>query len=281
MMDTLLEPFQYTYMSRAIWVSALVGGSCGFLSCFLILKRWSLMGDALSHAIVPGVAIAYLLGLPYAFAAFTSALVAGLGMVAVRRITQLREDVIIGFVFTTMFALGLVIVSINPTAVNVQSIILGNILAITDEDILQVILTVVFAFSILLIKWRDLFLSFFDEAHSRTVGIDPWRLRILFFLLLSACAVAALQTVGAVLVIATLVTPGVTAYLLTSRFNRMIVLAVTLGAGSSAIGAYLSYFLEGTPGGVIVLFQTFLFILAFLFSPKHGRLSSFRSERAL
>lgn len=280
MIDTLLEPLQYSYMSRAIWISALVGGACGFLSCFLILKRWSLMGDALSHAIVPGVAIAYLLGLPYAFAAFTSALVAGLGMVAVRKITQLREDVIIGFVFTTMFALGLVIISVNPTAVNVQSIVLGNILSITDEDILQVIITVFLAFSILMIKWRDLFLSFFDEAHARTVGIDPWRLRILFFLLLSACAVAALQTVGAVLVIATLVTPGVTAYLLTSRFDRMIVFAVAFGAGSSAVGAYLSYFLEGIPGGVIVLLQTLFFILAFLLSPKHGLLTASLRKRA-
>lgn len=280
MIETLTEPFQYTYMSRAIGISALVGGTCGFLSCFLILKRWSLMGDALSHAIVPGVAIAYLLGLPYAFAAFTSALVAGLGMVAVRRITQLREDVIIGFVFTTMFALGLVIISINPTAVNVQSIILGNILAITDEDILQVVLTVLFAFAILLLKWRDLFLSFFDEAHARTVGIDPWRLRILFFFLLSACAVAALQTVGAILVIGSLVTPGVIAYLLTSRFNRMIVLAVASGAGSSALGAYMSYFIEGTPGGVIVLLQSFLFVLAFIFSPRYGRFSAWRSKRA-
>lgn len=280
MIEHLLEPFAYSYMTRAIWVSALVGGVCAFLSCFLILKGWSLIGDALSHAVVPGVAVAYLAGLPYAAGAFTSGFIAAMGILAVRRITSLREDVIIGLVFTTMFAAGLMIVSINPTAVNLQSIILGNILAITDEDILQVVVIAGVSLVILGLKWRDLMVSFFDEAQARVVGIDPWRLRLLFFVLLSACTVAALQTVGAVLVIAMVVTPGATAYLMTDRFERMILYAVAIGAGTSATGAYLSYFVDGATGGLIVVLQTLIFLATFVFAPKHGRLAARRAVRA-
>jgi manganese/iron transport system permease protein len=277
--DLLLEPFGYNYMAKAIWVSALVGAVCAFLSCYLILKGWALMGDALAHSVVPGVALAYMLALPYAVGAFTSGILAALGIAFVRRITLLREDAVIGLVFTTLFAIGLLIVSVNPTSVNVQSIVLGNILAISDEDVLQVILIAAVSLAILGLRWRDLMLTFFDESHARSVGLDPWRLRILFFVLLSACTVAALQTVGAVLVIAMVVTPGATAYLLTDRFGVMIWLATSIGAATSAIGAYASFFLDGATGGLIVVFQTLVFLAAFLFAPKHGRLAARRAVR--
>lgn len=279
MIDLLLEPFAYEYMQRAIWVSALVGGVCAFLSCYLMLKGWSLMGDALAHAIVPGVALAYLIKLPYAAGAFLSGLFAALAMALVRVRTQLREDVVIGIVFTTFFAVGLLIVSINPTSVNVQSIVLGNILGIAPEDVVQVAIIAGVSLLILLARWKDLMLVFFDENQARAVGLDPVRLKILFFVLLSACTVAALQTVGACLVIAMVVTPGATAYLLTDRFGRLIALAVTMGVSTSAIGAYLSYFLDGSTGGLIVVFQTLLFLLAFVFAPKHGRLAAARAAR--
>ena len=279
MIDLLLEPFTYEYMQRAIWVSALVGGVCAFLSCYLMLKGWSLMGDALAHAIVPGVALAYLIKLPYAAGAFLSGLFAALAMALVRVRTQLREDVVIGIVFTTFFAVGLLIVSINPTSVNVQSIVLGNILGIAPEDVVQVAIIAGISLLILLARWKDLMLVFFDENQARAVGLDPVRLKVLFFVLLSACTVAALQTVGACLVIAMVVTPGATAYLLTDRFGRLIALAVTMGVSTSAIGAYLSYFLDGSTGGLIVVFQTLLFLLAFVFAPKHGRLAAARAAR--
>lgn len=279
MIDLLLEPFAYEYMQRAIWVSALVGGVCAFLSCYLMLKGWSLMGDALAHAIVPGVALAYLIKLPYAAGAFLSGLFAALAMALVRVRTQLREDVVIGIVFTTFFAVGLLIVSINPTSVNVQSIVLGNILGIAPEDVVQVAIIAGVSLLILLARWKDLMLVFFDENQARAVGLDPVRLKILFFVLLSACTVAALQTVGACLVIAMVVTPGATAYLLTDRFGRLIALAVTMGVSTSAIGAYLSYFLDGSTGGLIVVFQTLLFLLAFVIAPKHGRLAAARAAR--
>ncbi|MFC5504168.1 MULTISPECIES: metal ABC transporter permease [Hyphomicrobiales] len=281
MIALLLEPFGYQYMLRAIWVSALVGGVCAFLSCFLMLKGWSLMGDALAHAIVPGVALAYLLKVPYAAGAFFSGLLAALAMALVRLRTQLREDAVIGVVFTTFFAVGLLIVSINPTSVDVQSIVLGNILGIADEDVVQVAIIAAVSLAVLMLRWRDLMLVFFDENQARAVGLSPTRLKILFFVLLSACTVAALQTVGAVLVIAMVITPGATAYLLCDRFGRLICVAVALGVVTSAAGAYASYFLDGSTGGLIVVFQTLLFLAAFVFAPKHGRLAAARAARSV
>lgn len=278
-MDLLAEPFNYSYMAKAIWVSALVGAVCAFLSCYLILKGWALMGDALSHSVVPGVAIAYLIGLPYALGAFTSGLIAAIGIAAVRHLTLLREDAVIGLVFTSFFAVGLLIVSINPVAVNVNTIVFGNILAIADEDALQVVVIAGVSLAMLGLRWKDIMLSFFDESHACSVGLNPLRLRILFFVLLSACIVAALQAVGAILVIAMVVTPGATAYLLTDRFGRMIWIAMAVGGGTSALGAYASYFLDGATGGLIVVFQTILFLLAFVFAPKHGRLAAYRAAR--
>jgi manganese/iron transport system permease protein len=275
-MTELLVPFEYNYMVKAIWVSALVGGTCAFLSVFLMLKGWSLMGDALAHAIVPGVAGAYLLKLPYAAGAFLAGLLAALGMALVRSQTKLREDAIIGLVFTSFFAFGLLLVSINPTSVNVQSIVLGNILGISDEDAMQVVVISVVTLGVLLLKWRDLMVTFFDEAHARSVGLNPFWLKVLFFTLLSAATVAALQTVGACLVIAMVVTPGATAYLLSDRFPNLLVISVSIGTNTSAVGAYLSYFLDGATGGVIVTLQTLVFLAVFVFAPKYGLLAGRR-----
>jgi len=259
-----------------MWVSALVGGVCAFLSAYLILKGWSLMGDALAHSVVPGVAGAYILGFPFAVGAFFSGILASLGMAFVRQHTKLREDAVIGLVFTSLFALGLLMASIWPTSVSVQSIVLGNILAISDEDVVQVAIISAISLAVLLLKWKDLMIVFFDEAYARSIGLNTTLLKALFFTLLSACTVAALQTVGACLVIAMVVTPGATAYLLTDRFGRLIVMSVAIGAGSSFVGAYLSYFIDGATGGVIVTLQTLLFLTAFFLAPKHGVLAARR-----
>ena len=272
MIDYLLEPFAYGYMTRAILVCALVGGVCAFLSSFLVLKGWSLMGDALSHSIVPGVAIAYIIGFPYAVGAFFSGLIAAAGMTIIRTKTKLREDAVIGIVFSTLFSAGLLLASFYPVAVNLQSIILGNIMGISDGDLLQVVIISLISIMFLLYRWKDLMLVFFDENHARSMGISVDRLKILFFTVLSAATVAALQTVGACLVIAMVVTPGATAYLLTDRFGRMITIATIIGAGTSAVGAYLSYHLDTTTGGLIVLFQTIVFLGVWIFSPRHGLL---------
>ena len=278
MLEYLLEPFSYEYMQKAMWISAAVGGICAFLSAYLMLKGWSLIGDALSHSVVPGVAIAYALSLPYALGAFFAGILAALSILWIKSISKLKEDAVIGFIFSTFFALGLLIISLNPTSINVQNIILGNILGIADEDIYQVAIIMLICLVLLLIFWKDLLLIFFDETQAITVGLSPLFYKVLFFTLLSACVVAALQTVGAILVIAMVITPGATAYLLTDKFKTLIKIAVALGAITGFVGVYLSYYLDGATGGVIVTLQTLLFLLAFLFSPKYGLMSQKRRK---
>ncbi|RWX37892.1 metal ABC transporter permease [Rhizobium sp. WSM1325] len=275
-MDDLLQPFTYEYMLNAMWVSALVGGVCAFLSCYLMLKGWSLIGDALSHAIVPGVAGAYMLGLPFSIGAFFSGGLAAAAMLFLNQRTKLKEDAIIGLIFSSFFGLGLFMVSLKPMAVNIQTIVLGNILAITPEDTLQLAIIGFVSLAVLLVKWKDLMVTFFDESHARSIGLNPTVLKVIFFTLLSASTVAALQTVGAFLVICMVVTPGATAYLLTDRFPRLLVIAVIIGSMTSFVGAYASYFLDGATGGIIVVLQTAIFLIAFFFAPKHGMLAARR-----
>lgn len=276
----LLEPFAYGYMTNAMWVSALVGGVCAFLSAYLMLKGWSLIGDALSHSVVPGVAGAYMLGLPFALGAFISGGLAAAAMLFLSERSGLKADVVIGLIFTAFFGLGLFMVSLNPVAISVQTITMGNILAIAPADTLQLVLIAGVSLAVMLLKWRDLMVVFFDETHARSIGLRPRLLRAVFFTLLSACIVAAMQTVGAFLVIALVVTPGATAYLLCDRFPRLIALSVAIGTVTSFLGAYLSYFLDGATGGVIVCLQTALFLSAFVWAPKHGLLAARARARA-
>jgi manganese/iron transport system permease protein len=276
----MLEPFAYAYMTNAMWVAALVGGVCGFLSAYLMLKGWSLIGDALSHSVVPGVAGAYILGLPFALGAFLSGGLAAAAMLFLTNRTGLKTDTVIGLIFTSFFGLGLFLISIYPTSVSIQTITMGNILAISPSDTLQLVLIGGISAAVLLILWKDLMVTFFDEAHARTIGLRPDLLKVIFFTLLSASTVAAMQTVGAFLVVAMVVTPGATAYLLTDRFPRLLTLSAGIGAFTGFTGAYLSYFLDGATGGVIVLLQTALFALAFLFAPKHGLLAAKRRAKA-
>jgi len=279
-MEHLAIPFHYDYMLKAMWVSALIGGVCGFLSCFVTLKGWSLMGDALSHAVVPGVALAYLAGAPFALGAFFAGLLAALGMAFVKTKTRLREDAVIGIVFTTFFAAGLLLISLFPSTVSLKTIIFGNILGIAGPDVLQVVLISAVTLAVLGLKWKDLVLFCFDPNQARAIGLDVRLLHLTLLTLLAATAVAALQTVGACLVVAMLVTPGATAYLLTDRFARMLWLAAGMGVVTSFTGAYASYFLDGSTGGCIVLLQTLLFLAALVFGPRHGMLAN-RAKRRL
>ena len=275
-MSVLLEPFGYHYMMNAMWVSALVGGVCAFLSAYLMLKGWSLIGDALSHSVVPGVAGAYILGLPFALGAFLSGGLAAGAMLFLSERSGLKVDVVIGLIFTGFFGLGLFLVSVNPIAVDLQTITMGNILTISESETRQLAVIGLVSMVILTLKWRDLMVVFFDESHARSIGLRAGLLKGLFFTLLSACVVAAMQTVGAFLVVALVVTPGATAYLLCDRFGRLIVTAVVIGAVTSFVGAYISFFLNGATGGVIVVFQTLIFLAAFIFAPKHGMLAARR-----
>lgn len=280
MISYLAEPFTYGYMLNAMWVSALVGAVCAFLSAYLMLKGWSLIGDALSHSVVPGVAGAYMLGLPFAFGAFIAGGLAAASMLFLSERSGLKIDVIIGIIFTSFFGLGLFMVSLNPVSISVQKITMGNILAITPEDTLQLVIIGTVSLIILMAKWKDLLVTFFDENHARSIGLRPELLKAVFFVLLSASVVAAMQTVGAFLVIALVVTPGATAYLLCDRFPVLLCVSVAIGAGTSFLGAYLSYFLDGATGGIIVALQTLIFLVVFLIAPKHGLLATRAKGRA-
>jgi manganese/iron transport system permease protein len=269
-------------MNNAMWVSGLVGGVCAFLSSYLMLKGWSLIGDALSHSVVPGVAGAYIIGLPFALGAFIAGGLAAGAMLFLSERSGLKVDVIIGMIFTSFFGIGLFIVSINPMSVSIQTIIMGNILAITPEDTLQLAIIGFVSLVVLLVKWKDLMVTFFDENHARTIGLRPGLLKAIFFMLLSASVVAAMQTVGAFLVIALVVTPGATAYLLCDRFPLLIITSVAIGSVTSFLGAYISYFLDGATGGVIVTLQTLIFLIVFIFAPKYGLLATkIKAKQAL
>jgi ABC-type Mn2+/Zn2+ transport system permease subunit len=243
------------------------------------LKGWSLMGDALSHAVVPGVAIAYILGLPFALGAFFAGLMAAGTMGLIKAKSRIREDATIGIVFTSYFALGLLLISVFPARVDLKSIIHGNILGISDADIAQVIAISAFTVGVLALKWKDLMLFCFDPNQARVLGLRGGLLHVVLLALLAATAVAAVQAVGALLVVAMLVTPGATAYLLTDRFGTMLRLSAAMGVGTSLVGAYASYFLNGSTGGCIVTLQTLVFLAAFVFAPKHGILASKRRAR--
>jgi manganese/iron transport system permease protein len=280
MFEELLVPFAYDYMMRAMGISALVGAVAGLLSCYVVLKGWSLMGDALSHAVVPGVVLAWLGGIPFAIGAFAAGMLAALAMAGLRGRTPIREDAVIGVVFTGFFGLGLFLLSLFPSNIRLRTIIFGNVLGIADADMLQMAIIAV-AVGLALAVWgRDLMLSLFDPVQLVAAGGSPGRMRILLLMLLAATAVAGLQAVGAILVIGMLVTPGATAYLLADRFGRMAAIATGIGASTGFLGAYGSYFLDGSTGGSIVALQAALFVAVLLLAPKHGVLAARRAERA-
>ncbi len=280
MPEALLIPFEYEYMRNAMWVSALIGGVCGLLSCFVALKGWSLLGDALSHAVVPGVALAWILGLPFALGALASGLAAAWLMVFIRRNSRIREDATIGVVFTAFFGAGLVLLSLFPSNIRLRTIVFGNVLGIAQDDIVQMLLIAAAVLAVMALRGRDLMLWAFDAAHARAIGLNTARLQALLLGCVAAVAVAAMITVGAVLVIAMLVAPGATAYLLTDRFQRMLVGASAMGAGTAFAGAYLSYFLDGSTGGVIVSLQAAIFLIVLVLAPRHGLLAARRARLA-
>jgi manganese/iron transport system permease protein len=275
----VLEPFAYEYMRQAMLVSALIGAVCGLLSCFVALKGWSLLGDALSHAVVPGVALAWILGLPFALGAFASGLLAAWVMGFIRRNSRIREDAAIGVVFTAFFGLGLVLLTLWPSNIRLRTIIFGNVLGIAPEDVVQMLIVATGVLLVLALRGRDMMLWAFDATHARAIGLDTRLLQTLLLGCVAAVAVAAMVAVGAVLVIAMLVAPGATAYLLSDRFGRMMGIATAIGAGSAFLGAWISYFLDGSTGGVIVSLQSLVFLVALVAAPRHGLLAARRARR--
>jgi manganese transport system permease protein len=279
-LDFLLEPLGYDFMVRALLTSVLAATVCALLSCWLVLIGWSLMGDAVSHAVLPGVVLAYVVGAPFALGAIVFGVLAVVLIGAVRSPGRIREDAAIGIVFTVLFALGLVLISVTPSQTDLAHIVFGNILGVSTEDLIQVAILAVVAIAVLLVKRRDLTLYAFDPTHAHAIGLSPRLLGAVLLGVLAVTAVVALQVVGVVLVVALLIIPGATAFLLTERFGRMLVIAPATAAASAVVGIYLSYWLDVASGGMIVLVQGVLFTLAFVFAPRYGIVSRVVAGRA-
>jgi len=272
----LLEPLQQGFLQRALAVGVVVAVVCAVLSCFMTLKGWALMGDAVSHAVLPGVVLAYAFGLPFALGAFVFG-VGSVGMIGwIRQHTRVKEDTVIGLVFTGFFALGLVLISKLRSSVDLSHILFGNLLGISDGDLLQTVLIGLVVLVVLMVRRRDLLLFCFDPTHARTIGLRTGRLHYLLLTLLSLTAVAGLQAVGIILVVAMLVTPGATAYLLTDRFDRMTLLAVVAAVLATLLGVLLSYWIDASTAGCIVLVLTMQFVFVMVLAPRHGLLAARR-----
>lgn len=269
-LDILMEPLQYEFMTRALVTTVIAAVVCAVLSCWLVLVGWSLMGDAVSHAVLPGVVLAYVLGAPFALGALVFGVLAVVLIGAIRGTSRVKEDAAIGIVFTTLFALGLVLISVTPSQTDLNHIIFGNVLGVSVSDMVQIGVLAAIAFAALMIKRRDLTLYAFDPMHAFAIGLSPKFLGALLLGVLALTAVVALQVVGVILVVAMLIIPGATAHLLTDRFGRMLVIAPTVSALSCVVGIYLSYWIDAASGGMIVVVQGTVFFLTYLFSPRQG-----------
>ncbi|MBB6171773.1 manganese transport system permease protein [Nocardiopsis mwathae] len=268
--EWLLMPFQFDFMWRALLVSTVAGIVCAVLSCWMTLIGWSLLGDAVSHAVLPGVVLSYLLGWPFA----VGALVFGAGSVAligtVNRTSRVKEDAAIGIVFTAMFGIGVVMISKIPSDTDLMHILFGNVLGVSDSEIAQVLIMGAVVLAVVVAEHRDLTLFAFDATHAHAIGLNPRRLEMLLLGLLSVTVVIALQAVGIILVVAMVIIPGATAYLLTDRFERMLLIAVGVSVAASVLGTYVSFQADVATGGAIVVAQAYAFALAYLFAPEHG-----------
>lgn len=281
----LLEPMSYDFMLRALATTLIASIVCAVLSCWLVLIGWSLMGDAVSHAVLPGVVLAYVVGAPFALGAVVFGFLA-VGLIgAVRDTSRIKEDAAIGIVFTTLFALGLVLISVVPSHTDLNHIIFGNLLGVSSSELLQVSVLGVITLVVLAAKNRDFTLFAFDPTHAHALGLNPKILGALLLGLLALTSVVALQAVGVVLVVAMLIIPGATAYLLTDRFQRMLLIAPAISVVCALVGLYASYYIDTASGGMVVLSQGGVFVLVYLFSPRHGligrRLSVRRRRREM
>ncbi len=272
--EWLVAPFQYAFMLKAIAVSALVGLICAVLSCYMMLKGWALMGDAVSHAVMPGVVIAHILNIPLAIGSFVFGVGSVIAIGFIKSKTRIKEDAVIGLVFTGFFAFGLVLISKTPSNIDLKHILFGNVLGISNADIVQTVIIAVINLTVIGIFRKDFLLFCFDPTHAKSIGLNTGFLYYLLLSLLSLTAVAGLQTVGIILVVAMLVTPGATAYLLTDKFDQMMLLAIASGVFSSVVGTYISYHIDGSTGGCIVVLQTLIFVITMIFAPKYGLLAT-------
>lgn len=277
---TWLTPFQLEFMRHAFAVGALVGTVCAVLSCYLVLKGWSLMGDAISHAVLPGIVLAYMAGIPLPIGAFCSGLLCAVGTGFIKSHSRVKEDTVMGVVFTGLFALGLVMFTKIESDQHLNHILFGSLLGIPRAQIVQTALIGGLTLGVTLALRKDLLLFCFDPGHARSIGLKVTVLNYVLLSLLALAIVASLQAVGVILVVAMLITPGSIGFLLSDRFSRMQMIAVTSAVCSSIVGVYVSFFINGSTSACIVLVQTILFLFALVFAPKRGLLAHQRARRA-
>lgn len=269
-MSEFLEPFQFAFMRDALLVGGVVAAMCAVLSCFLILKGWSLMGDAVSHAVLPGIVLAYIAGIPLAIGAFVAGLCCAVGTGFIKQNSRIKEDTVMGVVFTGMFAFGLVLFSRTESDMHLDHILVGNILGIRHSQVWQTLALGGVVLGVTLALRRDLLLICFDPAQARVMALPDKLLNYLLLGLLSLAIVVSLQAVGIILVVAMLVAPGSIAHLWTDRFDRMLAIAVAAATGSTLTGIIISYHIDASTGACIVLVQTLLFVATLAFAPKYG-----------
>ena len=272
-MNTLLEPLHYAFMRDALVVGSVIAATCAVLSCYLILKGWSLMGDAVSHAVLPGIVLAYIAGLPLAVGAFAAGLFCAVGTGFIKQNSRIKEDTVMGVVFTGLFAFGLVLFSRTTSDLHLDHILVGNILGITKSQVSQTLWLGGAVLGVTLVLRRDLLLICFDPGQARVAALPVGVLNYLLLGLLALAIVVSLQAVGIILVVAMLVTPGSIAHLWTDRFDRMLLVAVSAAVGSTVAGVFVSYHIDASTAACIVLLQALLFVGSLLFAPKYGLLA--------
>jgi manganese/iron transport system permease protein len=271
---TLLQPFQFDFMLYALAIAVLVAVPTALLSCFLVLKGWSLMGDAVSHAVFPGVVIAYIVGFPYAVGAFAAGMLCAVATGYLQENTRIKQDTVMGVVFSGMFGLGLVLYVKVQSEVHLDHILFGDVLGIELRDVIEAGVIAAFVSAIILVQWRDLLLHAFDPGQARAVGLPVRVLHYGLLALLSLTIVGALKAVGVILVIAMLIAPGAIAFLLTRRFSRMLLVAVLVAVGASFAGVYLSFFIDSAPAPTIVVLLSLVFLISFAVTQYQARASA-------
>lgn len=279
--DGLSAPFEYAFMQPALLSAILIGLVCGVVSCYVVLKRWALLGDAISHAVLPGVALSHMLGWPYFVGAFITGSLTSFGIGFVERNSRIKEDTAMGLMFTGAFALGMVMTYRVAGTTHLMHVMFGNVLGVSTGDILLTLVSGVVTLLFILLFYKELLLFSFDPVQATTLGLNTRLLHYGLMLLLTLTIVASLESVGIILVIAMLIFPGATAYLLTNSMSRMMLIGAGVGVVSTTVGIYLAYTLNTPPGGSMVLVAAGIFMLTFLFAPLHGLLPRWLRQRGL
>jgi len=274
LVEHLLLPFQFSFMTNAMIISLLIAIPAALLSCYLVLKGWSLMGDAVSHAVLPGVVIAYIINIPFVIGAFVAGMICALATGYLKENTRIKQDTVMGVVFSGMFGLGIVLYTKIQSDVHLDHILFGNMLGVGMNDIIITGSIGILVTGGILIKWRDLLLHSFDEMQASVAGLSVRLIHYALLVTLSLTIVAALKAVGIILTIALLIAPGAIAFLLTKRFKTMLATAVAVAALSSLTGIYASFYLDSAPAPTIVLVMTIVFIAAFVISTGTAKRNS-------